>query len=59
MPTREENQILDALGAGPCSIDEVALSVARPVIDVAILLGRLEAKQWASHTDGWWEALLH
>ncbi len=59
MPTREEKQILDALGTRPCSIDELALSIARPVIDVAILLGRLEAKQWASHTDGWWEALLH
>jgi DNA processing protein len=59
MPTGEENQILDALANGPRSIDELALCIARPVIDVAILLGRLEAKQWASHTDGWWEALLH
>lgn len=58
-PTREEKHILDALGSVPRSIDELALTLALPAIDVAIMLGRLEVKQWASHTDGWWEALLH
>lgn len=59
MPTREERYILDAMGSEPRSLDELALTVALPAIDVAIMLGRLEVKQWASHTDGWWEALLH
>lgn len=59
MPTREERCILDAMGSVPRSIDELALTVALPVIDVAIMLGRLEATQWVSHTDGWWEALLN
>lgn len=59
IPTREEKYVLDAMGPVPRSIDELALTVALPVIDVAIMLGRLEAKQWVSHTDGWWEALLH
>lgn len=59
IPTQEERHLLDAMGSVPRSIDELALTVALPVIDVAIMLGRLEAKQWTSHTDGWWEALLH
>jgi DNA processing protein len=59
LPTREERCILDAMGSVPRSIDELALTVALPVIEVAIMLGRLEATQWVSHTDGWWEALLN
>ena len=59
MPTEQEQQILDAFGGCARSLDEIALHVALPVIDVAILLGRLEAKQWACHSDGWWEALLN
>jgi DNA processing protein len=59
IPTNEEKYILQAMGSTPRSMDELALTVALPVIDVAIMLGRLEAKQWVSHTDGWWEALLN
>lgn len=59
MPTWEEKRILDVMGSVPRSIDELSLTLALPAIDVAIMLGRLEVKQWVSHTDGWWEALLH
>jgi predicted Rossmann fold nucleotide-binding protein DprA/Smf involved in DNA uptake len=59
IPTNQEKYILEAMGSAPRSMDELALTVALPVIDVAIMLGRLEAKQWVSHTDGWWEALLN
>lgn len=59
LPTAEERHILDAMGSVPRSIDELALIVALPALDVAIMLGRLEATQWVSQTDGWWEALLH
>lgn len=57
-PTAEERIILEALGGVPRSINEIALLSGQSVIDTAVLLGRLEAKEWTDHTDGWWEALL-
>jgi predicted transcriptional regulator len=46
------------MGHSPRSLDEVALLSARSVVDVAVLLGRLEAKGWVAYEDGWWEALV-
>jgi len=27
-------------------------------VNVAVILGRLEAKGWVANTNGWWEALV-
>ncbi len=57
-PSADEQAVLAALGNEPRSIDEVALLANLAVVDAAVLLGRLEAKDWVAHVDGWWEALL-
>ncbi len=57
-PTHDERHVLAALGRSPRTIDEVALLTPFSVVDVAVLLGRLEAKGWTIHTNGWWEALM-
>ena len=54
----EERRILSVMGRSPRTFDEVALLASRPVVDVAHLLGRMEAKGWVSYEDGWWEALV-
>jgi DNA processing protein len=59
MPTADERAVLEVLAGVPRSIDEVALLAGCSVVNMAVLLGRLEAKEWVSHVDGWWEALLH
>lgn len=58
VPTHHEAAVLSVLAHKPRTLDEVALLGALSVVDAAILLGRLQAKQWVAHTDGWWEALL-
>jgi DNA processing protein len=58
MPFDDERRILSLMGHSPRSLDEVALLSARSVVDVAVLLGRLEAKGWVAYEDGWWEALV-
>jgi DNA processing protein len=58
LPFDDERRILSVMGRSPRSLDEVALLSARAVVDVAVLLGRLEAKGWVSFEDGWWEALV-
>lgn len=57
-PTSDELSLLTTIGRTPRSIDEIILLTGMSVVDVAVTLGRLEAKQWVSHSDGWWEALL-
>ncbi len=57
-PTATEQLVLEAMGNAPCTIDELSLRTNQRVVDVAVLLGRLEAKDWVGHVDGWWEALL-
>lgn len=57
-PSPEERCVLAALGRTPRTIDEVALLATLSVVDVAVLLGRLEAKGWTAHSNGWWEALI-
>jgi predicted Rossmann fold nucleotide-binding protein DprA/Smf involved in DNA uptake len=57
-PTADEQIVLNALAHEPRTIDELALFTNMKVVNVAMLLGRLEAKEWVAHVDGWWEALL-
>lgn len=56
-PSADEARVLAAIGRGPCTVDEVAIVTAFPLVHAAVLLGRLEAAGWAAHSDGWWEAL--
>ena len=53
-----ELSLITAMGRVPHSIDEIALLSATPVVNIAVLLGRLEEKGWVSQSDGWWEALV-
>jgi DNA processing protein len=57
-PTADEQIVLSALTNEPRTLDELALLTNMKVVNVAMLLGRLEAKEWVTHVDGWWEALL-
>ena len=54
----DERQVMTALGRVPRSMDEVSLGVSMSVVNVAVILGRLEAKGWVANTNGWWEALV-
>jgi len=42
----------------PRSMDEISLDASLSVVNVAVILGRLEAKGWVANTSGWWEALV-
>lgn len=57
-PSTDEQIVLNALANEPRTIDELALLTNVGVVNMAVLLGRLEAKEWVAHVDGWWEALL-
>jgi hypothetical protein len=39
-------------------MDEISLDASLSVVNVAVILGRLEAKGWVANTNGWWEALV-
>lgn len=58
-PSASEERLLLHLGREPRSLDAMALSMSMPVVETALMLGRLEAKGWVAHTNGWWEALIH
>lgn len=58
-PTDDESVVLRTFGGEPRSIDEIALMASMSVVNTALRLGRLEAKGWVVHTNGWWEALVH
>ena len=56
-PAADERCVLDAMGRGPRTVDEVAISASMSVVRAAVLLGRLEASGWVAQSEGWWEAL--
>jgi DNA processing protein len=58
-PTEDEAVVLRTFDKEPKSMDEVALMASMSVVETALRLGRLEAKGWVVHTNGWWEALIH
>lgn len=57
-PTRDEMRVLDAFARRPRTVDELSLVLQMSVLDVAVVLGRLERSGWVASSDGWWEALL-
>ena len=54
----DERKVMTALGRVPRSMDEISLGASLSVVNVAVILGRLEAKGWVANTNGWWEALV-
>ena len=52
-----EAGVLDALGGMPRTVDEIVTVCALDAYRAGVLLGSLEAKGRARHTNGWWEAL--
>ena len=56
-PADDDALLLSAMGRTPRTIDEIALLSGRHVLDVAVVLGRLEQSEWVAQASGWWEAL--
>ena len=56
-PVGVESVVLDTFGNEPRTVDEIVLASGLGVFDVGVILGRLEAKGWVAHSNGWWEAL--
>jgi DNA processing protein len=54
----DERHVMTVLGRVPRSMDEISLGASLTVVNVAVILGRLEAKGWVANTNGWWEALV-
>ncbi len=56
-PTVDEADLLAVFDRRPRTVDELALATGATVLDVAVMLGRLETAGWVASSDGWWEAL--
>lgn len=57
-PTALESKVLETFGRRPRTVDELALALGQTVLDVAVMLGRLETAGWVASSDGWWEVLV-
>lgn len=57
VPTREEETVLAVLHGVPRTVEEVVVACGVDAFGAGRLLGSLEAKGRARHTNGWWEAL--
>jgi hypothetical protein len=51
----EDRELLEQLGAGPRTLDQLAIVDGRPLTDVALSLGRLEAAGRVRSSGGWFE----
>ncbi len=56
-PRADDRDVLQACSEQPLTIGDVARVVARPLLDVAMALARLEQSGWLYQVDGWYEAL--
>lgn len=56
-PTGAESVVLASFGNEPRTVDEIVLTCGLGVFEAGVTLGRLEAKGWVTHANGWWEAL--
>jgi predicted Rossmann fold nucleotide-binding protein DprA/Smf involved in DNA uptake len=54
-PELADRQLLDLLGADALTLDTLVLRSGRPLADVAVALGRLEAAGWVLRSGGWFE----
>lgn len=55
LPRGLDNEILELLGADAVELDTVVRLVDRPLGEVALALGRLEASGWLQQSCGWFE----
>lgn len=55
VPTGVDAEILETIGAAPVTLTDVVEGCRRPIADVALALGRLEARGWVTCTSGWFE----
>jgi DNA processing protein len=56
-PTADERALLDLLGGDAVGLDDITLRSGRPLGEVAVDLGRLEAAGWVTRSNGWFVAL--
>ena len=54
-PDLADRPLLDLLGGDALSVDSLVLRSGRPLPEVAMALGRLEAAGWVSRTGAWFE----
>ena len=57
-PDAHDHDVLLACTDGAVTLDHLVLLLNRPLHDIAVSLGRLEALGWVVDTNGWWEALM-
>ena len=57
-PDAHDQDVLLACTDGAVTLDHLVLLLNRPLHDIAVSLGRLEALGWVVDTNGWWEALM-
>lgn len=55
-PTGMEGVVLDACREGPRTLDDLVVSLGRPVAELAMALARLERAGRVAETRGWFEA---
>lgn len=54
-PTGLESELIELIGADAVELDTLVGATSRPLGDVALALGRLEASGWVQQTCGWFE----
>lgn len=57
-PSAGEQRLLDVLCVRPTTFAELVEALGAPADEVAVQLGRLEARGWVVANGGWWEALI-
>jgi len=54
-PAAGDRQLLELLGTDAVTLDTLVLRSGRPLGEVAVALGRLEASGWLARTGAWFE----
>ncbi|MET0146529.1 MAG: DNA-processing protein DprA [Ilumatobacteraceae bacterium] len=58
LPRGVEAAVLDACRAGPCTLDEIVVSLGLSLADAAMALARLERSGWLHDAGGWFEPVV-
>jgi DNA processing protein len=54
-PSRSDQQVLDAMGWQPATLDQLAVRAGLLLPDLATALDRLQAAGWTAQRGGWFE----
>lgn len=54
-PARTDRAVLDAFDGDPLTLDQLLLRTGKPLAEVALAVGRLEAGGWLAEAGGWFE----